>query len=159
MSKLEAVPMFRDDALAFLERHHRTHDRPEGYIFAVGAAVGDEVVGVAIVGRPKGYRLQDGWCAEVVRLCTNGHKNACSFLYGASWLAARALGYKRLVTYTLPEEGGASLRASGWRIVAQTRGVRTSYSWVAPEHSLEGKVRARRSKIVHDERAARDSRV
>jgi hypothetical protein len=38
-------------------------------------------------------------------------------LYSASWKAAKALGYKRLITYTLPEEGGASLKASNWRCI------------------------------------------
>lgn len=60
--------------------------------------------------------------AEVVRVATDGTRNACSMLYGAAWRACRALGYRRLVTYTLPEEGGASLRAAGWRLVGEAGG-------------------------------------
>jgi hypothetical protein len=66
--------------------------------------------------------LSDGWTAEVVRCCTDGTRNVCSMLYGAAWRAARALGYRKLITYTLAEEGGASLRASGWSVVAETSG-------------------------------------
>ena len=54
--------------------------------------------------------------------------NACSKLYGAAWKAAKALGYTRLITYTLPEEGGASLRAAGWRLV----GTRGGGTWSRP---------------------------
>ncbi len=81
---------------------------------------GGEVVGVAMVGRPVARHLQDGWTAEVTRCCTTGVKNACSMLYGACWRAARALGYRKLITYTLPEEGGGSLRGAGWWVVGNT---------------------------------------
>lgn len=119
---LAAVPMFRDEAVAFIQQHHRHHGRPQGYLFAIGVADGGAVVGVAVVGRPVSRMLADGWTAEVIRVCTDGTRNACSFLYGACWRAAKALGYRRLVTYTLPEEGGASLRASGWRLVGEAGG-------------------------------------
>jgi len=61
--------------------------------------------------------LDDGWTVEINRTCTTGERNVNSFLYGACRRAAVALGYKRLVTYTLPEEGGASLRGAGYRCV------------------------------------------
>lgn len=109
------------EAKAFVERHHRSHSAPAGGLFAVGAHDGAHVRGVAIVGRPLARQLQDGWTAEVTRLCTDGARNACSLLYGACWRAARALGYRRLVTYTRAEEGGASLRAAGWRVVGETK--------------------------------------
>jgi len=110
------------DARAFVERHHRHHRAPQGGLFAIGACSESEVVGVAIVGRPVSRMLADGFTAEVTRLCTDGAPNACSMLYAACWRAARAMGYRRLVTYTLPEEGGASLRAAGWRVVGEARG-------------------------------------
>lgn len=81
-----------------------------------------ETHGVAIVGRPVARGLDDGWTLEVTRTCTDGTKNANSMLYGAAWRAARALGYRRLVTYTLVEESGTSLRAAGWKTVHETRG-------------------------------------
>lgn len=141
---LYAVPITRDEAMQFIAQHHRHHGRPKGYLFAVGAAYEDiGVVGVAMVGRPVARLLQDGWTAEVIRLCTTGVLNACSFLYGASWRAARELGYKRLVTYTLPEEGGASLRAAGWKCLGEAGGG----SWSRKErprvdtHPLQRKLR------------------
>ena len=68
--------------------------------------------------------LDDGWTLEVNRLCTDGTRNACSMLYAAAWRAARAMGYKRIVTYILESENGASLRASGWKCVGQAGGLR-----------------------------------
>ena len=75
----------------------------------------DAVRGVAIVGRPVARMLDDGATVEILRVCTDGARNACSMLYGAARRTARSLGYTRIVTYTLPEEGGASLRAAGFR--------------------------------------------
>jgi len=43
-------------------------------------------------------------------------------LYSGAWKAAKALGYRRLITYTLPEEGGASLRGAGWILVGERGG-------------------------------------
>lgn len=60
--------------------------------------------------------------AEVTRLCTDGTKDACSFLYGACARAAFALGYERIGTYILATESGTSVRAAGWRMIGKTRG-------------------------------------
>lgn len=119
---LSLVPMTRAEANAFIAAHHRHHQPVRGLLFAVGAAQGGAIVAVAVVGRPVARRLQDGFTAEVTRLCTDGTRNACSFLYGACWRAARAIGYRRLVTYTLPEEGGASLRGAGWHCIGECGG-------------------------------------
>jgi len=89
-------------------------------MFAISVADDDAVVGVAIVGRPVSRILDDGLTAEVTRLCAlEGSKNACSMLYAACWRAARAMGYCRLVTYTLQSEQGASLRAAGYRLIGK----------------------------------------
>lgn len=115
-------PITIGEAQRFVELHHRHHGAPVGGLFAVAVSVDESVRGVAIIGRPVARMLQDGWTAEVTRLCTLGDKNACSMLYAASWRAARALGYRRLITYTLESEGGTSLRASGWRLVGAAGG-------------------------------------
>jgi L-amino acid N-acyltransferase YncA len=125
---IRVTPISIQEANAFIEAHHRHHKPALSGLFAVACSENDEVRGVAIVGRPVARNLYDGYTAEVTRLCTDGTKNACSMLYAACWRAARALGYQRLVTYTLPEEGGASLRAAGWRLVGQTGGG----SWSRP---------------------------
>jgi hypothetical protein len=58
---------------------------------------------------------------------TIGAPNACSFLPGVAWRAARALGYRRLVTDTLAAKPGSSLRAAGWRLTGQV--APRSWSW------------------------------
>lgn len=121
--RLEIVPLTQREACAYIAEHHRHHKPPRGDVFRLGVA--DEsgtIRGVATIGRPVARHLDDGWTLEVTRVATDGCPNACSALYGAAWRAARALGWKRLVTYTLPEEGGASLRASGWREIGSAGG-------------------------------------
>lgn len=122
---LAVVPVSITEANAFVAQLHRHHKPTPGGKFAVGVAEGGEVVGVAIVGRPVARNYDDGWTLEVNRSCTDGRRNANSMLYGAAWRAAKALGYRRLITYTLPSESGASLRGAGWRCV----GVRGGGSW------------------------------
>lgn len=114
---MNITPINLEEANAFVSRFHRHHKPVPGCKFCVAVSECDKVVGVAIVGRPVSRHLDNGWTLEVNRCCTDGTKNACSMLYGASWKAAKALGYKRLITYTLPEEGGVSLKASGWKLV------------------------------------------
>lgn len=127
-SRLRIVPMNIGEAKAYVTQHHRHHRAPVGALFAVAAAEGETVRGVAIVGRPVSRHLDDGWTVEVIRLATDGAHNACSMLYAASWRATRALGYTRCITYTLPEEGGASLRGAGWRCLGEAGGG----SWNSP---------------------------
>lgn len=119
---LQLVPISQREAFAVVARLHRHHRPPRGSLFQVAVANGEDVVGVAIIGRPVARLAADGWTAEVTRVATDGTRNACSMLLGAAWRAARALGYRRLITYTLPEEGGASLRAAGFRVVGQAGG-------------------------------------
>jgi hypothetical protein len=120
---LSLQPIDLSEAFVFVNRHHRHHIAPVGGKFAIGVNDGRQVVGVAIVGRPVARRLDDGWTAEVIRLCVvDGHRNACSMLYAASWRAARAMGYRKLITYILASEPGTSLKASGWKEVGSTPG-------------------------------------
>ena len=121
---IELCPMTLKEANAYVEQHHRHHGPVVGHKFSIGLSDGEKIVGVAIVGRPVARHLDDGWTLEVNRLCTDGTRNACSMLYSAAWRAARAMGYKRLVTYILDTENGASLRASGWKCVGKAGGFR-----------------------------------
>lgn len=120
--RLLTVPLDLKEANAFVSRHHRHHSTVAGHKFSIGAALGNRIVGVAIVGRPVSRMRDDGVTLEVTRLCCDGTRNACSFLLGACRRACFALGYKRLGTYTLNSEPGASLRAAGWRLVGEVRG-------------------------------------
>jgi hypothetical protein len=126
--KLTIIPMVLDEANAFVAEHHRHHKPVPGAKFCVGVADGERVVGVAIVGRPVARMVDDGWTLEVNRTCTDGTKNANSMLYGACRRAAFALGYRRLITYTLPTESGVSLKAAGWKCLGEAGGG----SWNCP---------------------------
>lgn len=121
---LTIVPCTLAQANAYVERHHRHNGKPWIARFALACADESGVVhGVAIVGTPDGYSSVDGFTAEAKRVCTDGYKNACSMLYAASWKAARAMGYRRLITYTLPEESQSSLKALGWTCIPNCGGV------------------------------------
>jgi hypothetical protein len=111
---MKIVPIRHAAANEFVRRLHR-HSRPTvGAIFCCAVADDDAVRGVAICGRPVARRLDDGLTIEILRVATDGARNACSMLYGACRRIARELGYKKILTYTLPKEGGASLKAAGF---------------------------------------------
>lgn len=110
------------EANAFVTLHHRHHKPVIGHLFSIGAALDGHIVGIAIIGRPVSRMRDDGVTAEVTRLATDGTKNACSFLYGASARAAFALGFKRIGTYILASEPGTSLAAANWRLIGATGG-------------------------------------
>lgn len=120
--RLTAAPIDFADAADFVRLHHRHHTPPVGHKFSIAAMAGDEIVGVVIVGRPVARRRDDGATLEVTRLCTLGHPNACSFLYGAAARATFALGYRRIGTYILKDEPGTSLKAAGWKLIGETPG-------------------------------------
>jgi len=119
---LEIIPIEFSEAKIFVEKWHRHHKVPIGHKFSIACADEEKIVGVAIIGRPVARMLQDGWTLEVIRLTTDGTKNACSKLYAAAWRIVKAMGYKRLITYILDTEPGISLRAAGWREVGKVGG-------------------------------------
>lgn len=120
---LELQPISFREAADFVNRYHRHHIAPQGHKFSIGMNDGENVVGVIIVGRPVARHQDNGWTLEVTRCCVmEGVKNGCSKLYASAWRATKALGYKRLITYTLSEEPGTSLRAAGWREIGKTGG-------------------------------------
>jgi len=119
---ITVVPCTLREARYFVAQVHRHHSPPQGGLFAVAASDGERVRAVAIVGKPVARMLADGYTAEITRLASDGARNACSLLYAACWRAARALGYRRLVTYTLASERGTSLLAAGWRMIGEAGG-------------------------------------
>lgn len=120
--RLQLQPITFPDAAAFIRQHHRHHLPPQGWRFGLAVSLGDRVVGVVTVGRPVARALDNGWTLEVTRCCTDGTPHVASKLYGAASRAARALGYRRLITYTLATETGVSLTAAGWRSLYSTGG-------------------------------------
>lgn len=125
---MTVVPITIKAANAFVLAHHRHNKPTQGGRFAIGAIQSDKLVGVAIVGRTLARMLHDDTTAEVTRLavCDGAPPNACSFLYGACRRIWSAMGGKRLVTYTLTTESGASLRGAGWKKAGETE---TGQQW------------------------------
>lgn len=132
---MELVPITLREANTFVGELHRHHGESRGCKFALSAEKDGSRVGVCIVGRPVARGLDDGFTAEVTRLCTDGTFNACSFLYGAAARAAKELGYRKVVTYILESESGDSLRGAGWHLEATTAGG----SWDCPSRPREDK--------------------
>ncbi|MFE9608399.1 XF1762 family protein [Streptomyces sp. NPDC006012] len=117
--RLHIRPLKWKAACVYVDQHHRHHDPPQGHQFSLGVHTDDgALVGVAIVGRPVNRNFDNGLTIEVTRVATDGTTNACSALYAAAWRTARSAGYRRAITYTQDGESGASLRAAGWRKVA-----------------------------------------
>lgn len=115
-SRLDIVPLTLPQANALVTRWHRHHAAlPGGFgWFCCGAVAEGEVVGCAIAGRPTNRNNDDRQTVEVLRLATDGTPNACSALLGACARAAKAIGARRILTYTLTAESGISLRGAGW---------------------------------------------
>ena len=109
------VPISLKQENGFVTMYHRHHGAVQGCKFCEGVVDDNETIrGIAIVGRPVSRHLDDGKTVEITRLCTDGYKNACSFLYAACARIARTMGFKRIMTYILCSENGVSLRAAGW---------------------------------------------
>jgi hypothetical protein len=112
---LQIVPLSLTKANEIVGEKHR-HNAPlrSFLVFALGVADNGRLCGAALVGRTANKTFEDGYTLEIRRVACDGTKNANSMLYGACARAAKALGYRRLITYTLPSESGASLKATGW---------------------------------------------
>lgn len=112
---MKIIPITLKAANAFVKENHRHHDTCTGCRFAVGLMDEENLIGCAICGRPVSRYYDDGLTLEINRLCVlDGYKNACSMLYGACTRIAKNMGYKRIITYILESENGASLKASNF---------------------------------------------
>lgn len=121
---LRIVPIELSEANALVKRWHRHHKEAQGHRFSIGVydTKKQEIVGAAIVGRPVARLVNWRTTVEVVRLVSDGTKNACSILYAASARVAKELGYEKIQTYILDTEAGTSLLASGWVCENKTSG-------------------------------------
>lgn len=125
---LDAKPIELGAANAYVKRLHRHHPPVYRDKFRIAAFDGTKIVGVVQVARPVSRILDDGKTAEVVRLCTDGTRNACSFLYSRAARIAKEMGYDRIITYILASENGKSLKASGWSFKYISKG----HKWTCP---------------------------
>ena len=125
---MKIVPITLKAANEFVAKHHRHHKPSVGHKFSIGLSDNDNLIGVAIMGRPVARNSDNGFTIEVARLCTNGQKNACSMLYQAAARASKELGFNKIQTYILEKESGTSLKASGWKLEAITAGGRWEHT-------------------------------
>ena len=129
-----AAPIELKDAQNYINKFHRHHQAAHRDKFRIAAMEYGEIVGVIQVGRPVSRVLDDGKTLEVLRLCTNGGKNVCSFLYSRAARVAKEMGYEKIITYILESERGASLKASGWILEADGVGGK---DWNTPSRPRE----------------------
>ena len=122
---LQAVPLELRDANAFVEKLHRHHAPVYRDKFRIGCTEHGKLVGVVQAARPVARNLDDGRTLEVVRCCTDGTKNVCTFLLGR---IRQAMGYTKIISYILETESGVSYKAAGWHKAADVRG----HSWDCP---------------------------
>lgn len=126
---LKSQPITLRSANDFVQLFHRHNGRTarDGGKFAVSAIHENKLVGIAIVGNPISATFMNkeiyGHMAEVLRTCTHpfAPKGTVGFLYGVCTRVCREMGYDKILTYTLEDESGASLRGVGWKEVAKTK--------------------------------------
>ena len=120
---MRAIPIELKAANEYVSRLHRHHAAVYRDKFRIGCLDDNgNLCGVIQCARRVSRVLDDGKTLEVVRLCTDGTKNACSFLYSRAARIAREMGYERIITYILESESGSSLKASGWRLDKENAG-------------------------------------
>jgi len=134
---LTIKPITLKEANKYVADNHRHHGEVVGCKWSVACYDGDRLCGVAICGRPVARKLDDGLVVEVNRLCTDGTRNACSVLYSACARIAKEMGYKKIITYILATENGASLRASNWQLEDSNCG---GFSWSVPSRPRNSKL-------------------
>jgi len=147
---LELRPIGVRAACTEVKRLHRHLPRVVGGLFAASVFVDDELVGVGVASRPKARRSCDGFTVEITRIATDGHRNACSRLYGALCRAAAAVGYRKAVTFTRLGEPGSSLRAAGFT----DDGVTKEQSWNRPARGRHADSSQVRRWVRHLDRSA-----
>lgn len=126
-------PITLREANAYVAQHHRHNQPTNGHKWSIACYDGERLCGVAICGQPIARKLDDGLTVEIRRVCTDGTYKACSILYGACSRVARDMGYRRVITYTLISEPGASLKASGFINCGEAGGT----SWNMPSRPRE----------------------
>jgi len=119
---LEIRPCKLRDANNYVAQHHRHNQPTNGHKFSVACYDGERLCGVAIAGQPVARLMDDGYTIEIRRVCTDGTRNACSILYAACVRAAKALGYHKVITYTLQTEPGTSVKAAGFQLACENCG-------------------------------------
>lgn len=131
---MRAVPMELKEAQEYIHKYHRHHEPAHRDKFRIGCEDGGQLLGVVQVGRPVNRHMDDGKTLEVLRLCSQGGQNVCSFLYSRAARIAKEMGYTKIITYILESESGANLKDSGWKLEEEGVG---GGSWNCPSRPRE----------------------
>ena len=78
-------PLTIKEANKFISKNHRHSKIVRSHKYSIGlfSRFSNELIGVAIIGRPISRWLDDGLTLEINRLCVlNNNKNVCSMIYG-----------------------------------------------------------------------------
>jgi len=132
--ELRIGPIRQKEAKRFINDHHTHNEAPVAWRWGGGIYNGDLLMGVVWVGRPVARALCQTTIVEVNRLCfrrdypLNMRHGGCSMAYRWAEATARERGFLKIVTYTLEEESGYTLRAARWKPEAKVRGK----SWNSP---------------------------
>lgn len=141
---MKLKPISFKDAAEYTHKYHRHSKYIHGWKFGVSIVDdNDEIIGVAVAGRPVSRILDDGYTLEILRICTNtDEKNVVSKLVSSMVRAGKALGYTKIITYTRIDETGTSLLACGFRSCKDDMVVRKR-SWNTPSRK-----RTDRSEVI-----------
>lgn len=93
---MQTIPLSFREANQFVSKYHRHNKAVGGGKFSIGAVKDGKLVGVAIAGRPVARLLDNGKTLEIVRVCTDGTRNANSFLYDKVKKIALLMGYQKV---------------------------------------------------------------
>lgn len=136
---LALAPITQREAFAWVRAvHSHLPTPPPGALTCVQVLDGERRCCVAVLGRPSARKLQDGLTAEITRVASDRTPHAASKAIAALTRAAVALGYTRVVSYTLADEAGTSYRAAGWTPVAESGGG----EWSRPSRARGAAVQA-----------------
>jgi hypothetical protein len=119
---LSLKPITFKDACIFVNENHLHLKAPQGYKFAISAAIDDDIVCVIMIGRPLNRNLDDGSTLEILRLAGKFINNSSSFLVAAGLKVCKNLGYKRLITYIRADEKGHVYKMMGFAAAPKTIG-------------------------------------
>jgi|TARA_B100001939_G_scaffold300634_1_gene276694 hypothetical protein len=136
--EFSCIPLTLKKANEFVEKHHRHNKKCQGHRFSLGILYYNELVGVAICGRPLARKIDQELTLEVLRVCIKepSPKNACSFIYGKCWSIWKKMGGKKIITYTLATESGSSMKAVGWKKVSETKPFKEGKGWTTRKNRI-----------------------
>lgn len=165
MPRPQVVPLTLKKANEFVTEYHRHNKKTQGCKFCLGVFIDSKLEAVCITGRPVARKLDDGFTLEITRLCTrqNGIKNLCSILYSRCWKIWKLMGGKRIITYTLESENGASLKASGFFITNETQVFKKNTGWTSRKNrvwqSIQSQKRIRWEYLINGDLQRQKSNV